>query len=125
MIEAVYFYLEVPSDDGSARTGALIAWINRQGQSQNRGGIGNGRPRPPKLRTVDLRVGEVVTPARLLGLLGVLAAGEASPLLVVLADVGLGVAQHLPQHLDLEWERRRHGDGTVLKTTETRILATP
>jgi hypothetical protein len=64
VIEAIYFDLEATSDDGNTRSGALIAWINRHGQSQNRSGIGNGRPRPPKRRTVDLRVGDYMLCAK-------------------------------------------------------------
>jgi len=58
VIEAIYFALELLPDDAPPRSGALIVWLNREGQTQNRIGIGNGRPRPPKLRTIDLRAGD-------------------------------------------------------------------
>jgi hypothetical protein len=56
VIEAIRFELEGGGANGLTRSGALIVWLNRQGQTQNRSGVGNGRPRPPKRRTIDLRV---------------------------------------------------------------------
>jgi len=58
VIEAIYFELERPAGDSATTPGALIIWLTRDGMTQNRSGIGNGRPRPPKRRTIDLRVGD-------------------------------------------------------------------
>jgi len=39
---------------------ALVVQLNRQGLPEGNRGEGNGRPRPPKHRTVDLRPGDDV-----------------------------------------------------------------
>jgi hypothetical protein len=54
VIEAVRFELERPDDDGTSRVGALIVWLTRDGQTQNRSDIWNGRLRPPKTRTIAI-----------------------------------------------------------------------
>jgi hypothetical protein len=58
VIEAIYFELERPAGDSTTTSGALIVWLARDGMTQNRSGVGNGRPRPTKRRTIDLRVGD-------------------------------------------------------------------
>lgn len=57
VIFSLYFGLERPSDERGRGALALVVQLRRDGQAHNMG-KGNGRPRPPKRRTIDLRPGD-------------------------------------------------------------------
>jgi hypothetical protein len=58
VLRAIYFELALLPEEPPSKSSALIVWLNRDGTAQNRGGTHNGRPRPPKRRAVDLRIGD-------------------------------------------------------------------
>jgi hypothetical protein len=54
-------YVDLEPEPGDKTGGkALVVPLDRGGISAAAGGNGNGRPRPPKLRTIDLRPGDQV-----------------------------------------------------------------
>ena len=56
VLRAVYFELAPQPDEPRESSHALIVWLDRGGMSKAKGG--NGKPRPPMRRTVELRVGD-------------------------------------------------------------------
>jgi hypothetical protein len=56
VLRAIYFELAPQPDEPPGSSHALVVWLDRFGRSKAKGG--NGKPRPPKRRTVDLRVGD-------------------------------------------------------------------
>jgi hypothetical protein len=56
VLKAIYFELASRSDQPLNSSHALVVWLDRRGMSKAKNG--NGKPRPPKQRTVDLRVGD-------------------------------------------------------------------
>jgi hypothetical protein len=55
LIYALSVEIEPPTGSASA---SIVIWLGRDGQPLN--GNGNGLPRPPKERAIDLRVGDQV-----------------------------------------------------------------
>lgn len=60
IIYSLLFDLEPLPDAWPGSITCLIIQLDRQGMSQKNGRRGNGLPRPPKRRTVDLRVGDQI-----------------------------------------------------------------
>jgi hypothetical protein len=60
IIYSIYVELEPPAGDASGAYEALCVPLKRDGMPGGNPSSSNGRPRPPKRRTIDLRVGDQI-----------------------------------------------------------------
>jgi hypothetical protein len=60
IIHSLYFDLGRQPEGQPGSSTALCVRLDRHGMPSGPGGNGNGRPRPPKSRTIDLRPGDEI-----------------------------------------------------------------